>query len=77
MLLGWKRRSAGELVAAQRTVDAFEASDRYEERGEVEGKPFYYSNDTYPRLKIVVYGDGVKITDVEEIKRGRSVCKSQ
>ncbi len=68
-LLHFTEHDAATLDRARATVDRFEAPQRYEERGEVDGKPFYYARDVYPGLGITVHGDGERITNVEPTPR--------
>lgn len=68
VLLDFRNRTPRELDAAVRAADKLDPPERFEERGVMEGKPYYMSKSTYPHLKIVVHSDGTAITNVVEIK---------
>lgn len=68
VLLDFRNKTPKELDAAVRAADKLDPPERFEERGVMEGKPYYMSKSTYPHLKIVVHSDGTAITNVVEIK---------
>ncbi len=68
VLLDFRNKTPQELDAAVRAADKLDPPERFEERGVMEGKPYYMSKSTYPHLKIVVHSDGTAITNVVEIK---------
>jgi hypothetical protein len=64
-LLRFREHDAATLASARATLDAYEAPQRYEERGELEGTAYYYAREVYPSLGITIHHDGVRITNVE------------
>ena len=65
ILLRFREHDEATLAGARATLDAFEAPQRYEERGEVEGKAYYYAREVYSTLGITLHHDGERITNVE------------
>lgn len=69
-LLRFREHDQAALASARATLDAFEAPQRYEEHGEVEGKPYYYAREVYAAVGLVVHHDGTRITNVEPTNPG-------
>lgn len=68
ILLRFRDHDAAALARARATIDAFEPPQRYEERGEVDGRPYYYAREVYPSLGLTLHHDGERITNVEPLR---------
>lgn len=64
-LLRFREHDEPALARARATLDAFEAPQRYEERGEADGRAYYYAREVYPTVGLVVHHDGQRVTNVE------------
>ena len=70
VLVDFKGHDAEALAEARRIVGEFEESERYEESGEVDGRPFYYARERYPALGLTLHRDDARITNVEMSQPG-------
>ena len=69
-LLDHTSHSNTELENARRIVEQHEKPRRYEERGEADGKPYYYAREVYPGLGLIIHLDGRGITRVQRTTPG-------
>jgi len=69
-LLSFRERSPDELAAAHRVVLDVAAPERYEERGEAQGRPYVYTREHYPTLGLTIHLDGARISNVERTGTG-------
>ena len=70
VLVDFREHTVDELAAAYRTVLATETPERYEERGEVDGKPYVYTKERYPKLGLTLHFDGARLSNVEYAPSG-------
>lgn len=70
VLVKFREHTVDELAAAHRTVLEVETPERYEERGEVGGKPYVYTKERYPKLGLTLHFDGAQLSNVEYAPSG-------